>query len=182
MASMETIVSCNSSCLISSGMAVISLDFSLVLIWPSTIPFSTAQALTMWIAPFSMALSWDALRVLPSMATWPMTDRMDWDQLRKASLNCRGSSMENTLPKVSWEGMPFGSLKNCSSHWYFDLPYCSTSPQFWAPQTRAQIVMVMISISWCLMLYFLGSSTFEKYVLIEKSYWSILNLLILLII
>jgi hypothetical protein len=52
MASIVTIQPLSAKTLRSSGMAVISLDFSSVLTWPSTNRCSVAQALTMWIAAF----------------------------------------------------------------------------------------------------------------------------------
>ena len=50
-------------------MAVISLDLASVATWPSAIPSSLAQALTMCRAPRPLAASCDPRQVLPSMAT-----------------------------------------------------------------------------------------------------------------
>jgi hypothetical protein len=62
MASMVTMAPSKARVLISSGMAVISLDLSSVLICPSTSRISEAQALTMCIGDFPLIWSWDLRR------------------------------------------------------------------------------------------------------------------------
>ena len=51
------------------GIAVISLDFSSTLVWPSAKPLDEAHTLTMWMAPLPRVRSWERRTVLPSMAT-----------------------------------------------------------------------------------------------------------------
>ena len=58
----------------------------------------------------------------------------------KHAPNCSGSRRLNTRPKVSWEGMPLGSLRNLLSHSSLAWPNSSTSTQLSAPQITAQMV------------------------------------------
>ena len=69
MASMAIRESLSSICFSSSGIAVISLDFSSVATWPKAMPSSLAQALTMCRGPRWLAASCEPRQVLPSMAT-----------------------------------------------------------------------------------------------------------------
>ena len=55
----------------SFGMAVISLDFSATLTWPSTRRWRAAKAETMWIAGLPSCFRPDRREVLPSMAITP---------------------------------------------------------------------------------------------------------------
>src|SRR4030067_206811 len=57
--------------------------------------------------------------------------------------------MENTRPKVSWEGMPLGSSKNCFNHSCFVSPNNSMSSQVSAPHITAHMAMAMMSIKLC---------------------------------
>src|SRR5271170_4314002 len=52
----------------SAGMAMISLDLSATLTWPSTRRWRAAKADTMWIAAFAPFLWAEPRNVLPSMA------------------------------------------------------------------------------------------------------------------
>ena len=124
IASIVTIQPFISSRFSNSGMAVISLDFSSVIICPSVTRFSDAQALTTWIADLLDDLSWERRKVLPSIATTCpfVTLQTDRIQFRKRSSNSFGFITENTLPKVSWEGMPLGNFKNVLSQSYFAFP------------------------------------------------------------
>ena len=68
MASIVTIAPEIESIFSSSGIAVISLDFSSTATWPSSRWLAVAQAWTMCKADFPLARSKERRRVLPSMA------------------------------------------------------------------------------------------------------------------
>ena len=87
-----------------------------------------AQALTKWMAPLPVPLSWERRTVLPSMATTSPGKRSAtaWVHSTKHCWNCSGSSRENTSPKVSWEGIPLGSSKKVRNHSSLLLPNIST--------------------------------------------------------
>src|SRR6266849_790633 len=72
MASMVTMHPSNCSSSKSSGMAVISLDFSSIATCPSTSRASVAQALTRCNSFLPLPRSYERLAVLPSMATTPL--------------------------------------------------------------------------------------------------------------
>lgn len=148
----------------SSGMAVISLDFSSTATWARTIRFSTAHALTRCKAFFPCTASWERLNVLPSMAMTPgIFPVIPRTQFRKHSSNCLGSIRANTRPKVSCEGMPLGRSKKVLSQVSFVLPNDSISTHPSAPQRTPTIAMRMISSNWCrLVLSTLGSSIPSK--------------------
>ncbi len=118
MASMVTMHPARSSSCSSLGMAVISLDFSSTLAWPSTKPLAEAHTLTMWMACLPRVRSWERRTVLPSMATtspW-VTWATAWTHSMKQRWNWSGSNRAKTSPKVSWEGMPLGNSKKDLNH------------------------------------------------------------------
>ena len=69
IASIVIRVPARSICPNNCGIAVISLHLASVATWPSAIPCSLAQALTMCRAPRPLAPSCEPRQVLPSMAT-----------------------------------------------------------------------------------------------------------------
>ena len=69
----------------------------------------------------------------------------DCTQFMKQAPNWSGSSRPNTRPKVSWDGMPWGSRKNRLNHSRRALPNSSISTQLSAPQITPQMVMTMLS-------------------------------------
>ena len=146
-------------------MAVIPLEWVPVRTCPNTIRFSVAQALTRCRAPRPLARSWQPRSVFPSMATtspWAswLTGCTHWV---KQAANRSGSSIPNTRPKVSWDGMPLGSFRNRSNHSRLAFPNSSISPQLSAPQTTAHRVITMMSkSSWPLARPLLGSSNSAK--------------------
>ena len=116
MASIVMSVPASSICSRSCGMAVISLDLASVATWPSAIPSSLAQALTMCRAPRPFARSCDRRQVLPSMATRRAGSSASvriastiqaWKQRWKAS----GFSAMSRRRMQSREGMPLGRAR-----------------------------------------------------------------------
>jgi hypothetical protein len=89
IASMVTMQPSMSSTLSSSGIAVISLDFSAVAVWPSTTPALAAKALTRWNGAAAALLIVRRLE-LPSMAmtgSFPSAGMMRPTQVRNACSN-----------------------------------------------------------------------------------------------
>ena len=81
----------------------------------------------------------------------------------KHSWNFSGSSMEKTLPKVSWDGMPLGRSSRFSNHSFLALPNISTSVHESAPLVTALRAMKMTFLSsWRLARWSLGSSRFSQ--------------------
>ena len=95
-----------------------SVDFSVVFTCPRVSVLAEAQALTRWMARWPALRSWERRTVLPSMATTSPGIRSDtaWVQAMQHCWNCSGSSREKTSPKVSWDGMPWGSSRKVWNH------------------------------------------------------------------
>ena len=68
--------------------------------------------------------SWERRTVLPSLATTSLGTRSDtaWVQAMQHCWNCSGSNREKTSPKVSWDGMPWGSSRKVWNHSSLLLP------------------------------------------------------------
>ena len=97
-------------------MAVISLDLASVATWPSAIPSSLAQALTMCRAPRPFAASCDRRQVLPSMATRRPGSSASVGiasliQAWKQRWNASGFSAMSRRRMQSREGMPLGKAR-----------------------------------------------------------------------
>src|SRR3954470_638954 len=83
----------------SLGMAMISLDFSATLSWPSTRRWRAAKAETIWMAAF-LPFSWyDRRTVLPSIAITPAGAPVsDATQATKHCWNFSASSVAKMSP------------------------------------------------------------------------------------
>ena len=120
IASMVTMQPSSASSRSRRGMAVISLDFASVATCPSTSPLAVAQALTRCSG--RLARPRDRASGAASCRRWPPprprpaapTTRLHPGQ-EAAPGTAAGSSRANTRPKVSCDGMPFGSARNVRS-------------------------------------------------------------------
>ena len=97
--SIVTILFFKSKTLNSSGIAVISFDFSDVLNCPRTSSFLQAHALTIWIAGLLIELSKEWPNVLPSIAiiSPALKSKTEFTHDRKQLLNCSGHSLKKKL-------------------------------------------------------------------------------------
>ncbi len=97
------------------------------------------------------ALSWEPRSCFPSMAfTCPWVNwLMACTHSMKLLSNSSGLSAANTLPNVSWEGIPFGSFKNPFSHSSLVFPNNSMSTQLSAPQITPQMAITRMSSNLC---------------------------------
>src|SRR5210317_2595829 len=121
---MVTIQPVNSKVFISSGIAVISLDFSLVLICPKLIPFSTHQAFTIWMAALLDERSWERRTVFPSIGTTLLFDvsKTDLTQFKKQFSSSSTDTAIKNRRKVCCVGIPLGNCKNSLNQSYLALP------------------------------------------------------------
>ena len=100
IASMVTIAPSIASMSSSLGMAMISLDFSATLTWPSTRRWRAAKAETMWIAGVQPFFRPDRREVLPSMAITPSGAPVSAaTQATKQLWNCSASSIARMSPR-----------------------------------------------------------------------------------
>ena len=151
-----------------SGMAVISLDFSVTLVCPNTRWFSQAQALTIWIAALFELRSLLRRTRLPSIAiTFPFVkEDKSLTQLAKHWPNCLLSMAAKTFPRVSWEGIPCFSPNNFVNQSSFALPNSSIATQLSAPHITAQMVIKNMSSSLCSFWRFIRDLLYLKSALI----------------
>ncbi len=93
------------------GIAVISLIFLSTVLCPRQIWLPAAKADTIWTAFVSVKVSNEPQMHLPSIAiTSPSSSTaIALTQAVKACANALLSSCDNTLPRASWDGMPFGT-------------------------------------------------------------------------
>src|SRR5271154_4107439 len=97
----------------SAGMAMISLDLSATLTWPSTRRWRAAKADTMWIAAFAPFLWAEPRNVLPSMAiTSADTPISLATQATKRRWNSVASSVAKMSPRWSCDGVPSRNGRN----------------------------------------------------------------------
>src|SRR4029450_8861014 len=83
-------------------------------------------------------------------------------QLTKHWVSSSGLSRDRTRRKVSCDGMPWGSSKNCWNHSAWAWPYSSMSSQPSAPLMTAHRAMTKISNNRCRAFALLGSLTCAK--------------------
>ena len=126
IASMVMIAPLMSTSLRSSGIAVISLDFSAQATCPSDRPYSLAQTLTECRAPRPFLRSWLRRAVLPSIGrtgrSTPVAAaafaRSEFSQFTKQAWKAAGFSAIRTRRKTSLRGTPLGrssaSMRNSS--------------------------------------------------------------------
>src|SRR5579885_919745 len=113
----------------SSGIAVISLDFSWQTCWPSASPDSPAQAVTTCRAPSSFVASWLRRAVLPSKEmigrstpVSAMASSRRWAiQALKAASKAAGLSSIRTRRKTSLPGMPGGQVEDAGEEFLLEL-------------------------------------------------------------
>ncbi len=100
-----------------------------------------------------LLLSWDRRRVFPSTATTsPLVNSLIARiQLIKEFLNSSGLIRTKTRSNVSADGIPWGSSKNFLNKLCFALPNSAICSKLSALQMTAQIAIVIISISLCLL-------------------------------
>src|SRR5580704_16757541 len=101
--------------------------------------------------PLPAALSKERRAVLPSIATKrpSVASARACTHLMNPSCKALGLSKAKTRPKVSWEGMPYGSSRKVSRKSSLLMPYLATSIQESAPAVTARMVMAMISHRLC---------------------------------
>src|SRR6266705_1540629 len=103
----------------SSGMAVISLDWLSVLVWPMTRPpLAEHQAESMCKGEEAVARSKEAFTVFPSseISVPCVSCATAWVQDTKHSWKRWGLRRAKTRPNVSWEGIPCGKARKVWSH------------------------------------------------------------------
>src|SRR5262245_14185210 len=113
-----------STSLNSSGIAVISFDFSAQAACPSDRPYSLAHALTVCSAPRPLVRSWLRRAVFPSTAnvgcSTPVSAtasaRNDRSQLAKEAWKAAGFNAIRTRRKTSLRGTPWGRSSTLRSH------------------------------------------------------------------
>jgi len=151
---MVTMQPCKCSTSSKRGIAVISLGFASVATCPSTSRLAVANALTRCSAAKPLLRLWERRKGLPSTAmTSPgISSAIDATQARKQASKASGSSIPNTRPKVSCEGMPWGSFRNFSNQVCFARPKAAIATQPSAPQSTAAMAMTIISWRMCLRL------------------------------
>ena len=146
-----------------AGMAVISLLLSFHCYLPRHHAIGAAPQITMCIMAF-LPPSPLLHILLPSMLiTCPSVIlAIDCTRLIKHFCSTAGSISENTLLKVSSDGMPEGSSSTVFSQSSFCSSYNSISFQSSAPQITATTAMKRTSINLCSFLCFLAPFTIWK--------------------
>ena len=136
MASMVTMAPASSRRCSSSGIAMISLDFSVTASCPSTSCCRVAQAETVCSGPRPLDRAWLRREVLPSIAivSGPAT-RSRSTQLVKQVLNNSGSIAAITSHIVSWLGMPRANGRKRRRNARCSSPHRVSSTKSSAPAT-----------------------------------------------
>src|SRR5712664_3202416 len=138
MASMVTTAPSIASISRSAGMAMISLDLSATLTWPSTRRWRAAKADTMWIAAFPPLLWEEPRNVLPSMAiTSADTPISLATQATKRRWNSVASSVAKMSPRWSCDGVPSRNGRNRRRSSIFFWPNRAISTNVSAPASTA---------------------------------------------
>ncbi len=164
IASLVTMVFSKDNTFKSSGIAVISLDFSSVFTWPKTRLFSLAQVLTMWIGDFFP----------PDLG--PLWSYRLWLSLLYHSEQLMFLPIPQSSTRIvhyQWQKMPDWRSREKECHWEvqekfagkssFSRAYCSISFQVFAPQITEIIpIRRMSSNLWSLVKSRLGSSIWSK--------------------
>src|SRR6516165_771205 len=122
----------------SAGMAMISLDLSATLTWPSTRRWRAAKADTMWIAAFAPFLLAEPRNVLPSMATTSADTPISLaTQATKRRWNSALSSVAKMSPRWSCDGVPSRNGRNRRRNAIFFWPNRAISTKVSAPASTA---------------------------------------------
>src|SRR6516225_6255040 len=149
IASMVMIAPWMSTSLRSSGMAVISFDFSAHATCPSDRPNSLAQTLTECKAPRPLVRSWLRRAVLPSTARMGWSTpvaavasvRNDCSQLAKQAWKAAGFKAIRTRRKTSLLGIPLGKSRTCKRNSCFRTAHCAIAVGPPAPASTASKAM-----------------------------------------